>query len=78
MNSHDEIIYGRMEPREAAVSAVQSSARPEAIVVTLPDGARREFPGPVTGAEIAAAIGPGLAKAAIAVRVGGNCAISPP
>jgi threonyl-tRNA synthetase len=72
MNSHDEIIYGRMEPREAAVSAVQSSARPEAIVVTLPDGARREFPGPVTGAEIAAAIGPGLAKAAIAVRVGGK------
>jgi threonyl-tRNA synthetase len=42
------------------------------IVVTLPDGARREFPGPVTGAEIAAAIGPGLAKAAIAVRVDGR------
>ena len=37
------------------------------IVVTLPDGARREFAGPVTGAEIAAAIGPGLAKAAIAI-----------
>ena len=72
MNSHDEIIYGRMEPREAAVSAVESSARPEPIVVTLPDGARREFPGPVTGAEIAAAIGPGLAKAAIAVQVGGK------
>ena len=72
MNSHDEIIYGRMEPREAAVSAVQSSARPEAIVVTLPDGARREFPGPVTGAEMAAAIGPGLAKAAIAVKIDGQ------
>ena len=42
------------------------------IVVTLPDGARREFPGPVTGAEIADAIGPGLAKAAIAVRVDGK------
>ena len=37
------------------------------IVVTLPDGSRREFPAPVTGAEIAAAIGPGLAKAAIAI-----------
>ena len=42
------------------------------IVVTLPDGAHREFPGPVTGADIAAAIGPGLAKAAIAVRVDGR------
>jgi threonyl-tRNA synthetase len=39
------------------------------IVVTLPDGKRLEFQGPVTGADIAAAIGPGLAKAAIAVRV---------
>src|SRR5437764_3816626 len=40
--------------------------------VTLPDGKRLEFAGPVTGAEIAAAIGPGLAKAAIAVRVDGR------
>jgi len=53
----------------------QSSAAPAApapIAVTLPDGARREFPRPVSGAEIAAAIGPGLAKAAIAVRVDGR------
>jgi threonyl-tRNA synthetase len=42
------------------------------IVVTLPDGAQREFPAPVTGAAIAAGIGPGLAKAAIAVRVDGR------
>ncbi len=42
------------------------------VVVTLPDGARREFAGPVTGAELAAAIGPGLAKAAIAVKVDGR------
>jgi threonyl-tRNA synthetase len=39
------------------------------IAVTLPDGKVRRFPGPVTGAEIAAAIGPGLAKAALAVKV---------
>jgi threonyl-tRNA synthetase len=38
----------------------------------LPDGKRREFAGPVSGAEIAAAIGPGLAKAAIAIRVDGR------
>ncbi|HEV7997669.1 MAG TPA: TGS domain-containing protein, partial [Stellaceae bacterium] len=42
------------------------------VVVTLPDGKRREFAGPVSGAEIAAAIGPGLAKAAIAIRVDGR------
>ncbi len=42
------------------------------IVVTLPDGKHREFGGPVTGAELASAIGPGLAKAAIAIRVDGR------
>jgi threonyl-tRNA synthetase len=42
------------------------------IVVTLPDGKRREFPGPITGAEFASAIGPGLAQAAIAIRVNGR------
>ena len=42
------------------------------IGVTLPDGRRLEFAGPLTGADIAAAIGPGLAKAAIAVRVDGR------
>ena len=42
------------------------------VAVTLPDGARREFAGPVSGADLAAAIGPGLAKAAIAIRVDGK------
>src|SRR5689334_19471358 len=46
------------------------SRRP--VAITLPDGRSREFPGPVTGAEIAAAIGPGLAKAAIAVKIDGS------
>ena len=40
--------------------------------LTLPDGKRLEFVRPVTGADIAAAIGPGLAKAAIAVRIDGR------
>jgi threonyl-tRNA synthetase len=39
--------------------------------ITLPDGSVRTFEGPVTGAAIAASIGPGLAKAAIAMRVDG-------
>ncbi len=40
------------------------------ISITLPDGAKREFPGPVTVAEVAAAIGPGLAKSALAGKLG--------
>lgn len=42
------------------------------IQVTLPDGSQREFPGPVTVGEVAASIGPGLAKAAIAGKVDGK------
>jgi threonyl-tRNA synthetase len=40
--------------------------------VTLPDGSHREFPGPVTVAEVAASIGAGLAKAALAGKVDGK------
>lgn len=42
------------------------------IKITLPDNSQREYPGPVTGADIAASIGPGLAKAALAVKVNGD------
>jgi threonyl-tRNA synthetase len=42
------------------------------IRVILPDGKRLDFGKPVTGGEVAAAIGPGLAKAAIAIRVDGK------
>jgi threonyl-tRNA synthetase len=41
-------------------------------VITLPDGSRREFPQPVTVAEIAASIGAGLARAALAGKVNGK------
>ncbi len=40
--------------------------------ISLPDGSTRAFDGPVTGAEVAAAIGPGLSKAALAVKVDGE------
>ncbi|MCS6943830.1 MAG: threonine--tRNA ligase [Sutterellaceae bacterium] len=42
------------------------------ISIQLPDGSRRSFPGPVSVAEVAAAIGPGLAKAALAGKVDGK------
>src|SRR5471032_1690175 len=40
--------------------------------IKLPDGFVRQFPQPVTVAEVAAAIGPGLAEAALAGRVNGK------
>ena len=40
--------------------------------IRLPDGSSRPFPGPVTVAEVAQSIGPGLAKAALAGRVDGK------
>jgi len=42
------------------------------VQITLPDGSKREFPGPVTVAEVAASIGPGLAKAALGGKVDGR------
>ncbi len=41
-------------------------------VITLPDGSRREYPQPLTVAEVAASIGAGLAKAALAGKVDGK------
>ncbi len=41
------------------------------VAITLPDGSVRSFDGPVTGAEIAQAIGTGLAKSALAIRIDG-------
>ena len=41
-------------------------------VVTLPDGSQRSFDHPVSVAEVAADIGPGLAKAALAGKVDGR------
>lgn len=40
--------------------------------IRLPDGSQRSFDHPVTVAEVAAAIGPGLARAALAGRVNGR------
>lgn len=42
------------------------------VQITLPDGSVREFPGPVTVADVAASIGTGLAKAALGGKVNGT------
>jgi len=39
--------------------------------ITLPDGSKRDYENPVSIAEIAESIGPGLAKAALAGRLDG-------
>ncbi|MHC8508702.1 MAG: threonine--tRNA ligase [Rhodospirillales bacterium] len=60
-----------VQPDSADPSAAASAAGAPARV-TLPDGSVRVFAAPVTGAELAADIGPGLAKAALAVRINGE------
>src|SRR5271170_1520703 len=40
--------------------------------ITLPDGSVRRFDGPVTGTALAEAIGPGLARAALAMKIYGR------
>jgi threonyl-tRNA synthetase len=40
--------------------------------ITLPDGSVRQFDAPVTGTDVAAAIGPGLARAALAMKLDGR------
>src|ERR1700712_2356150 len=44
----------------------------ELLKISLPDGSAREMPAGSTPADVAAAIGPGLAKAALAARVDGE------
>ena len=43
-----------------------------ALTITFPDGSERNYDSGVTGAEIAASIGPRLAKAAVAIKLDGN------
>jgi threonyl-tRNA synthetase len=39
--------------------------------ISLPDGSKKEFAEPITGLAVAESIGPGLAKAAVAIRING-------
>jgi len=50
---------------------MSADAQKASIAVVLPDGSRKELPAGANGADLAAAIGPRLAKVAIAVRVDG-------
>src|SRR5579863_1632878 len=61
-----------MSEADNILNAPMGSATSGPVVVTLPDGSKRNFPAPLTGAELAASIGPGLAKAAIALKLDGQ------
>jgi len=54
------------------MSTASESASGQGVAITLPDGSVRRFDHAVTGAALAASIGPGLAKAAMAVEVDGE------
>ena len=49
--------------------AIARQEQSSSAAITLPDGTLKVFDRPVSGADIAASIGPGLAKAALAVKV---------
>ncbi|MBN8543177.1 MAG: threonine--tRNA ligase [Alphaproteobacteria bacterium] len=49
----------------------QAAAQTKDITLTLPDGTARTYPAGTTGEEVAASIGAGLAKAAVAMKVDG-------
>src|SRR5205807_241764 len=58
--------------QEVGRSALAPGHAAGPVTITLPDGSRREFADPVTGAELAAAVGPGLARAAVAFKIDGQ------
>jgi threonyl-tRNA synthetase len=60
-------LYGPL-PSDESIAQTMS----EMIKIRLPDGSSREVPRGTTPADVAAAIGPGLLKAALAARVDGE------
>jgi threonyl-tRNA synthetase len=68
------MVPGSLTTRRKPVSAPNSAPVSGAsqVTITLPDGKAMTVARGTTGAEVAAAIGPGLAKAALAVEVDGQ------
>ena len=64
-------IRGAFRVQYRAVPTLHSATVQTMPKITLPDGSVREYESAVSGADVAASIGAGLAKAAVAVRVDG-------
>ena len=67
--NRDERRPNRWCRRRAAQRVRRQLRRQPPVRVPLPDGSVRELPDGSTGADLAADIGPGLARAALAIRV---------
>jgi len=70
--------FERLRPHDAVAQSILNSQSQSLTVsqfmpiLTLPDGSQRHYPKPLSVAEVAADIGPGLARAALAGRVDGR------
>ena len=62
----------RMPPRDAIDTASALQEPTAHAPITLPDGSVRRFDAPITGAALAEVIGPGLARAALAMKLDGR------
>src|ERR1700744_3992158 len=58
--------------RRPAIAGFNGGNQASMPVITLPDGSQKSFDHPITVAELAASIGSGLAKAALAGKVNGR------
>ena len=67
-----DLRISRGARKQRAGNVDRTMSAPDTITVTLPDGTPHDFPRGTTPAEVAASIGAGLAKAAIAARADGD------
>src|SRR5215472_5231969 len=71
-NASGPVAMTKRRPGSRRSGPARPAHAPGPVAVTLPDGRRLSFDAPITGREVASTIGPGLARAAIAIRVDGK------
>ena len=71
-NTSGPVAMTKRRRRSRRSGPARPAHAPGPVAVTLPDGRRLSFDAPITGREVASTIGPGLARAAIAIRVDGK------
>ena len=71
-NASGPVAMTKRRRRSRRSGPARPAHAPGPVAVTLPDGRRLSFDAPITGREVASTIGPGLARAAIAIRVDGK------
>ena len=71
-NASGPVAMTKRRRRSRRSGPARPAHAPGPVAVTLPNGRRLRFDAPITGREVASTIGPGLARAAIAIRVDGK------